>query len=137
MVSLSNGFTLSWCTEIVTVQIIRPPFSFNSLAGRQRLQRGLGTRFKLTCYKIGVCCKRIPCKVSQARLSLGRRESGQIPIRLLYSTAGHLLVSRASRIFLYFRLEEREGEKNMSGHSGQLPVDIRTNSCGSNLIGSF
>ena len=37
------------------------------------------------------------------------------------------LVSRASRIFLYFRWEEREGEKNTSGHSGQLPVDIRTN----------
>ena len=37
------------------------------------------------------------------------------------------LVSRASRIFLYFRWEEREGEKNTSGHSGQLPMDIRTN----------
>ena len=37
------------------------------------------------------------------------------------------LVSQASRIFLYFRWEEREGEKNTSGHSGQLPVDIRTN----------
>ena len=38
-----------------------------------------------------------------------------------------VLVSRASRIFLYFRWEEREREKNTSGHSGQLPVDIRTN----------
>jgi len=28
------------------------------------------------------------------------------------------LVSRASRIFLYFRWEEGEGEKNTSGHSG-------------------
>ena len=35
------------------------------------------------------------------------------------------LVSRASRIFLYFRWEEREGEKNTSGHSGQLPVPRR------------
>ena len=47
------------------------------------------------------------------------------------------LVSQASRIFLYFRWEEREGEKNTSGHSGQLPVDIRTNAWGSNLIGPF
>ena len=38
-----------------------------------------------------------------------------------------VLVSRASRIFLYFRWEEREGEKNTSGHSGQLPVALRTN----------
>ena len=36
-----------------------------------------------------------------------------------------MLVSRASRIFLYFRWEEREGEKNTSGHSGQLPVPRR------------
>ena len=39
--------------------------------------------------------------------------------------AGIHLVSRASRIFLYFRWEEREGEKNTSGHSGQLPVPRR------------
>ena len=32
------------------------------------------------------------------------------------------VVSRASRIFLYFRWEERGGEKNASGQSGQLPV---------------
>ena len=31
-------------------------------------------------------------------------------------------------VFFYFRWEEREGEKNMSGHSSQLSVDIRTNS---------
>ena len=36
-----------------------------------------------------------------------------------------MLVSRASRIFLYFRWEEREGEKNTSGHSGQLPLPRR------------
>ena len=36
-----------------------------------------------------------------------------------------LVVSRASRIFLYFRWKEREGEKNTSGHSGQLPVPRR------------
>ena len=47
------------------------------------------------------------------------------------------LVSQASRIFLFFRWEEREGEKNISGHSGQLPVDTRTNVWGSNLIGPF
>ena len=29
--------------------------------------------------------------VSQARFSLRRRESGQIPIRLLYSAAAHLM----------------------------------------------
>ena len=38
--------------------------------------------------------------------------------------AGHV-VSRASRIFLCFRWEEREGEKNTSGHSGQVPVPRR------------
>ena len=38
---------------------------------------------------------------------------------------GYALVSRASHIFLYFRWEEREGEKNTSGHSGQLPVPRR------------
>ena len=36
---------------------------------------------------------------------------------LLRSGSGAKLVSRASRIFLYFRWEEREGEKNTSGHS--------------------
>ena len=41
-----------------------------------------------------------------------------------FKVAGNL-VSRASRIFLYFRWEEREGEKNTSGHSGQLPVPRR------------
>ena len=35
------------------------------------------------------------------------------------------LVSRANRIFLYFQWEEREGEKNTSGHSDQLPVPRR------------
>ena len=35
------------------------------------------------------------------------------------------LVSQASHIFLYFRWEEREGEKNTSGQSGQLPVPRR------------
>ena len=35
------------------------------------------------------------------------------------------VVSQASRTFLYFRWEEREGEKNTSGNSGQLPVPRR------------
>ena len=46
-------------------------------------------------------------------------------------------LARVSRIFLYFRWEGREGEKNKSGYSGQLFVDIRTNVWDSNLIGSF
>ena len=37
-----------------------------------------------------------------------------------------LLVSRASHIFL-FPVGGVEGEKNTSGHSGQLPVAFRTN----------
>ena len=36
-----------------------------------------------------------------------------------------ILVSRVSRIFLYFWWEGREGEKNTSGHSNQLSVQRR------------
>ena len=35
------------------------------------------------------------------------------------------LVSRASRNFLYFWWEEQEGDKNTSGHSGQLSMPQR------------
>ena len=43
----------------------------------------------------------------------------------LFLSAWREVVSRASRIFLYFRWEEREGEKNTSGHSDQLPMPRR------------
>ena len=46
-------------------------------------------------------------------------------LNLLKTPACNRLVSRVSSIFLYFRWEEREGEKNTSGHSDQLPVPRR------------
>ena len=52
-----------------------------------------------------------------------------MPYKLIMLFCGEVtaleIVSQASRIFLYFRWEEQEGEKNMSGHSGQLPVPRR------------
>ena len=46
--------------------------------------------------------------------------------KMLIPFAGNwIVVLRASRIFSYFWWEEREGEKNTSGHSGQLLVPRR------------
>ena len=65
--------------------------------------------------KTPVVCRAPRCDKDQFRAKMTVSTSTVCQISLL---------NRASRIF-YFRWEEREREKNTSGHSSQLPVPRR------------